>query len=655
MSRRFHGLINNKRNRSRINGLNIQGVWVTEPPLIKNHVYNSFKDKFHEAFPSRPKFSSNLFKQLSPEDSTYLDLPFSIQEIKDAVWNCGGDKAPGPDGFTFKLFKKHWDVIGGDVISYVKEFEASGVIPKGCNSSFITLIPKSRDPLTLNDFRPISLIGCQYKIIAKILASRLAKVASSVVGDVQMAFLKDRQIIDGPLIVDEIFSWAKTYKRKLFILKVDFEKAFDLLNWEFLDSIMFQMGFSSKWRNRISACLNSAYSSILVNGSPTPEFKLEKGLRQGDPLSPFLFILAVEALNVALVEAKNILLFKGIEVGKDKVHVSHLQFADDAIIMGEWSTTNVRNLSSILTCFHIASGLKVNFLKSRLFGIGVNESDLTSLASSIGCQPSHFPCTYLGLPIGANMSKNANWSPLVDRFLNRLSNWKAKSLSFGGRLTLTKSVLGSLGVYYFSTFKAPKSIIKKLECIRRKFFWGGSTDNNKIAWISWNKVMASLDQCGLNIGSLHTSNLSMLAKWWWRFLTERSSNWCKIICSIHGAQGGLHNSSSIKSKSGPWYQIAKINGDFSEYGIDIHSLFKLKIGNGESSSFWTDKWVGNEPLCVTFPRLYRLETNKLCHVKDRIPTLVVPAHAHASFPSVNPSTVDVDQTFVGQHPLNPPG
>ncbi|GJY98026.1 retrovirus-related pol polyprotein from transposon TNT 1-94 [Tanacetum coccineum] len=273
---------------------------------------------------------------------------WALEEIKDAVWSCSGDKSPRLDGFTFKLFKKHWDVIGIDVTSYVKEFEATGVIPKGCNSSFLTLIPKSCDPLT--------------------------------------------------------------------------------------------------------------YTLILVNGSPALEFKLEKGLRKGDPLSPFLFTLAVEALNMALVEAKNRLIFKGIEVGNDKVHVSHLQFADDAIIIGEWSTTNVKNLSSILNCFHIASELKVNFLKSRLFGIGVNESDLTSLASSIGCQPSHFPCTYLGLPIGANISKNVNWSPLVDRFLNRLSNWKAKSLSFGGRLTLTKSVLGTLGVYYFSTFKAPKSI-----------------------------------------------------------------------------------------------------------------------------------------------------------------------------------------------------
>ncbi|GKA48742.1 RNA-directed DNA polymerase, eukaryota [Tanacetum coccineum] len=147
-SRYFHGVINSKRNRSRINGLN-------------------------------------------------------IQEIKDVVWSCGGEKAPEPDGFTFKLLKKNWDVFGSDIISYVKEFEATFSIPKGCNSSFIALVPKIDDPLSLNDFRPISLIGCQYKIIAKVLANRLAKVISSVVSEVQMAFIKGRQIIDGPLIVDD--------------------------------------------------------------------------------------------------------------------------------------------------------------------------------------------------------------------------------------------------------------------------------------------------------------------------------------------------------------------------------------------------------------------------------------------------------------------
>nr|GEZ40502.1 hypothetical protein [Tanacetum cinerariifolium] len=423
----FHGIINSRLHRSRINGLTIHGEWITEPLLIKNHVYISFCDHFKQNNCSRPFFSGGLFNQLSLEDSYSLDCPFTLEEIKAA------------------------------------DFEVSAFIPQGCNSSFITLVPKEDDPLVVGYFRPISLISSQYKIIANILANRLSLDVSSAVRDVQMAYIKGCQIINGLLMIDEIIAWAKKYKKRIMFLKVDFEKAFDSLSWSFLLSILEQMGFSSKWRTWIHSCLNSAFASVLVNGSPTKEFKIERGFRQGDPLSPFLFILAVEALNVALLEAINNNVFHGIKVGTDKIYISYLQFADDALIMGEWSHSNARNLLRILTCFHLASGLKVNFNKSKLYGIGTSNVELCSFASTIGCLASQFPCTSLGLPIGAKISRCHNWNPLVDRFHKRLSKWKSKSLSIGGRLTLIKSILGSLGVYYFSTFKAPIKVINKLE------------------------------------------------------------------------------------------------------------------------------------------------------------------------------------------------
>ncbi|GKB64687.1 hypothetical protein Tco_0920873 [Tanacetum coccineum] len=202
----FHGLINMRTNRSRINGLNILGSWVSEPLLIKDHIFQTYRAKFSEQNCIRPTFTSSLFKQLDITEVLLLDLPFTMQEIKDAVWECGGDKAPDPDGFTFKFIKSHWDILGHDIFCYMKEFETSSLIPRGCNSSFITLIPKVEDPLVIHDYRPISLIGCQYKTIAKVLANRLALVISLVVGESQTAFIKGRQIIDEPLMVDEIIS-----------------------------------------------------------------------------------------------------------------------------------------------------------------------------------------------------------------------------------------------------------------------------------------------------------------------------------------------------------------------------------------------------------------------------------------------------------------
>ncbi|GKB29228.1 putative RNA-directed DNA polymerase [Tanacetum coccineum] len=332
----FHGYINNHRNRSRLNGLAIDGSWTSDPTLIKPHIFHTFATKFQELNHNRPTFSSNLFKHLSDEHNLILENPFTHQEIKDAVWNCGSEKAPGPDGFSFKLIKKYWNLLSNDIISFVNEFHHSSHIPRGCNSSFITLAPKVEDPLIIGDYRPISLIGCQYKIIAKILANRLSLVIPSIIGEVQMAFIKGRQIIDGPLVVNEVISWAKKHKKKLLLFKVDFEKAFDTLSWSFLDSIMAQMGFG------------------------------------------------VEALNVVFLEARNKKYFIGAEIGVDKIPISHLQFADDALFIGQWSLANAKNLSSILTCFHLASGLKVNFNKSKLYGIGAHSNDLNLIASAIG-------------------------------------------------------------------------------------------------------------------------------------------------------------------------------------------------------------------------------------------------------------------------------
>ncbi|GJZ05566.1 putative RNA-directed DNA polymerase, eukaryota, reverse transcriptase zinc-binding domain protein [Tanacetum coccineum] len=271
------------------------------------------------------------------------------------------------------------------------------------------------------------------------------------------------------------------------------------------------------------------------------------------------------------------------------------------------------------TCLvFLPASLKINFNKSKLYGIGVHTNELNSFALEIGCQHSQLPFIYFGLPVGANMSRCTHWSPLVERFRNRLSNWKCRTLSYGGRLTLIKSVLGSLRVYFFSTFKAPITIINNLERIRKNFFWGGSSEERKIAWVAWEKVIAPLDQGGLNIGSLKVFNQAMLSKWWWRFLNEENALWRKLIVSIHGHQGGLQIGSSLY-KSGPWYQIMRLKDDFLSCGITLPSLSKRKIGNGQTTRFWLDPWLGGSPLNISFSRLFRLESNPGCLVRDRAP------------------------------------
>ncbi|GJV95839.1 hypothetical protein Tco_1547416 [Tanacetum coccineum] len=145
-----------------------------------------------------------------------MDRGVSRDEIRTAVWNCGDNKSPGPDGYTFEFFKKFWDLLGPELCDAVEYFFIHGRFSKGCNSSFIALIPKVIDAKFVNDFRPISLIGSIYKVVTKILANRLALVIADLVSDTQSAFIAGRHILDGPFILDEILNWCKEIKHAMF-------------------------------------------------------------------------------------------------------------------------------------------------------------------------------------------------------------------------------------------------------------------------------------------------------------------------------------------------------------------------------------------------------------------------------------------------------
>nr|KAJ0214062.1 hypothetical protein LSAT_V11C400160070 [Lactuca sativa] len=417
---------------------------------------------------------------MSQETRDMLEAEIGVEEIKLAVSSCGSDKAPGPDGFTFKFFKTYWDLVKDDIVEFVKYFETLGKFSNGCNSSFISLAAKVKDPLSLKDYRPINLIGALYKIIAKILANRMRKHIGGCINEVQSAFLEGRNILEGPLIVNELVSWTQKTGRKMLLFKADFNKAFDSVNWEYLDSIMMQMNFSEKWRRWIAGCLESSKASVLVNGSPTKDFDMSKGVRQGDPMSPFLFIIAMEGLHVMMSSAVERGLFDGMKIPNSNVNISHLFYADDALFIGHWSQRNIANLARILRCFHMVSGLKVNFNKSRVYSIGGEPSEVSEWASPLGCEPSALPFTYLGVPVGDNMNRKNAWNPIIDKFKSKLSTWKSKTLSFGGRVTLAKAVLGNLPTYYLSLFAAPIGVIKDLEKIQRQFIWGGMENKSSI-------------------------------------------------------------------------------------------------------------------------------------------------------------------------------
>lgn len=256
------------------------------------------------------------------------------------------------------------------------------------------------------------------------------------------------------------------------MLKLDFEKAYDSVSWSFLFDMMRDMGFGALWISWIRECVSSASMSVLINGGPTKEFNVKRGLRQGDPLSPFLYLIVAEGLSRMIKRACDIGYFNPVCVGSNNVAVSHLQFADDSLIMGEGCDTSIRTIKGILRYFELFSGLKINFSKSSLVCFGCDESQAQEWANYLNCQIGSCPFTYLGLPVGGKARDRSTWNKVKEKFEKRLGAWENKFLSLGGRLVPTNSVLNALPIYYLSFFKAPQSILKELMSLQRNFLWG---------------------------------------------------------------------------------------------------------------------------------------------------------------------------------------
>ncbi|GAU35782.1 hypothetical protein TSUD_56590 [Trifolium subterraneum] len=563
-SKFFHGVMSSRRRANSIGNLIHEGRTVDTVPEVRHIVCQHFSNHFRKQLHHRPDISRLEFRSLSSLHGADLTKPFLLEEIKAAVWDCDSFKCPGPDGINIGFFKDFWDLLKVDLLNFFSDFHRHGVLTKGLNSTFIALIPKVESPLKVSDFRPIALVSSIYKILSKVLANRLRNVVGVVVSDAQSAFIKGRQILDGILIANELVDEAKRNAKDLLLFKVDFEKAYDSVDWDYLNEVMVKMNFPSQWMGWMKACVMTASASVLVNGSPTDEFPFERGLRQGDPLSPFLFLLAAEGLNVLMSAMVRNGSFIPYRVGSNiSVSVSHLQFADDTLLVGVKSWANVRALKSVLILFENISGLKVNFHKSMLFGVNVNSSWLHEAASVMYCKHGCLPFLYLVLPIGGDSRRLQFWKPLLDKIHKRLMGWKCKNLSFGGRLVLLKSVLSSVPVYFLSFFKAPSG------------------------------------------------------KWVWRCLAEGDSLWCRLLKAKYGQDRAGRVMFSEGVGSSWWRALNKVRS--GQGLIDPRWLadnIVRQIGDGRTTSFWVDSWLEVGPLVRAFSRLYDLADNKNISVAD---------------------------------------
>ncbi|GKA78596.1 hypothetical protein Tco_0785133 [Tanacetum coccineum] len=211
-SRFFHSFLKRRNNKCNIRGLLVNGEWCEDPAVIKAEMASHYRRLFSEMGKSRPIFCNSKVMRIAVEDVHRLEMGFSENEAWEAICRCGGDKAPGPDGFNFRFIRKAWEVLKPDLLAAIAWFWENMEISRGCNA-LVTIMPKVADPIGLGDFRPISLIGCYYKIIAKMFAERVKRVVGDVVGEVQNAFIKGRYILDGALIANEMVDFLRRKKK----------------------------------------------------------------------------------------------------------------------------------------------------------------------------------------------------------------------------------------------------------------------------------------------------------------------------------------------------------------------------------------------------------------------------------------------------------
>nr|XP_025675136.1 uncharacterized protein LOC112775601 [Arachis hypogaea] len=279
-------------------------------------------------------------------------------------------------------------------------------------------------------------------------------------------------------------------RRSSALIKLDFQKAYDRVKWSFVDIVLQKMGFRNRWRRWINECVCSASMSVLINGAPTKPFKMERGLRHGDPLSPFLFVLVVDVLHRMIGEAVRNGCILLLLVGRDNIELSHLQFADDTILFCPPEEETIKNYKRLLHCFELMSGLSINFEKSSLIPVNYEQRWTRKMCCLLDCKEAALPVRYLEISLGANPRLVKMWQPVIDKVEDKLGLWKAKTLNKAGKLVLIKSVLNSLSIYYLSLYKMPKAVAEKLISLQCRFLWSKEDGRVGMPLVRWEVVMA---------------------------------------------------------------------------------------------------------------------------------------------------------------------
>eukprot|EP00253_Pinus_taeda_P013830 PITA_13830 len=471
---------------------------------------------------------SAILRLVTEDQNKALMRAVTLEEIEETVKAMKKGTALGPDGFTVDFFQAGWHFLGKEILELVEESRMNQKVWLAINSTFYALIPKGDNLEDANGFRPIALCNVIYKIITSMIAKRLKPLLDKLISAEQTGFVEGRQILDGLVVTQEVIDSLKVKKKKGMMIKLDLSKAYDRRNWNYLEKVLESFGFNRRWIDWIHSMISSPNFSILVNGTPSKTFTASRGIRQGDPLSPFLFILAAEGLGHLIKKEREANRIKGLKLWGNNLPLTHQQFVDDIMLFREPTVKEVRHLRRILDLFAEASSLEINRDKSCVFIFNTVDQVKAHLIRLMGFRRGELPTKYLGNILDFTSKKMKNWQGVLDKLSNKVANWAFRALNIAGRIVLEKSVLQAILVYPLSIMAAPLGICTRIREIIRNFIWRGADQKKKWALASWSQLTERKEKGGLGLRDPEILNRVLGAKLWWRWLRGGNDLWKTI-------------------------------------------------------------------------------------------------------------------------------
>eukprot|EP00253_Pinus_taeda_P018177 PITA_18177 len=560
--------------------------------LGRNHFQNLFADQGEITIAEVIRTAQCFPRYVEEEEAKSLMNEVTKEEVECVIKSMAKDKSLGSDGWTIELFQHFFDQIGTELTEVVEESRKRGEVYSPFNATFIALIPKKETLDTFEDFRPISLCNCIYKIIAKVITIHEA------IG-----------------VAQETIHSIKQMKRKGAVIKIDLAKAYDRINWVYIRMLLTHLGFKYDFIRWIMGCISNVSFAILINGAASPFFKSFRGLRQGCPLSPLLFLLVAEGLSHLIRLAKREGAVKGLEVAVN-MFITHLLFVDDILLFTNGNLNEIRELKNILDLFMKATGMQINYRKSQLITEGLNRLEKNQISSLLPFDVLSMenPFKYLGFLLKPNAYRKQDWNWLVAKIEARISHWSFKWLSRAGRLTLIKSVLLAMPVYWVALTWVLKRIRGKINIICNRFLWAGSKEDFVLPWVAWDKVARPKEWGGWGIKNLTDFSISLAAKSSWRII-KMENLWTKVIKRKYIDPTPLEEwirnpAKKEKNASVVWKAIV-------EAFKVIEQALAWQIGNGENLRIGKDPWVGCNGNFALSPGLIRhLESKGILHLRQ---------------------------------------